>query len=522
MAPGATTAADAVSRALRAPLTINEMSMRLATWTYKEPGGSKVRLLITAEVERSADQALEYTTGLLLVDGNSRTVTTNVETKPLRQNDANTGVATFAGSLLIDPGTYLVRFAAADSEGRLGSVERKVVAWAMDGKSLTVGDLLIGQATGNAPIAPAIEPVIGNGQLAAMMEVYHPALAPDALQATLDVVADENARPLLTMPLQIAGGPSSEVGVLQGVINTSALPPGRYLARASVRQGGKPQGHIVRPFRVLAPTRAVNDASPAHTVLPAAVLSAMLASLPAVDVKELVAANVLASVLTAAEQSRPAAKSAFATARAGNLGPAALDALSAGDQVSAAFLRGVDFFSRGLHDRALQQLQVAMQQAPTFAPARLYLGAVLSQGNRHREAASLLQSAGDLVLSAPVARLAAVSWLRAGDAPNAIAALEKANASGDASVRRTLAMAYVAADRPRDALPLLMQLIESNPKDQEALLAALFAIYSQHVPARQPETLAADRARAQTWARAYAALKGEHMTLVDAWMAYLR
>ena len=55
-------------KALRAPLTMNDVPMRLATWTYKEPGGARVRLLITAEVERGADQSLDYTTGFILVD----------------------------------------------------------------------------------------------------------------------------------------------------------------------------------------------------------------------------------------------------------------------------------------------------------------------------------------------------------------------------------------------------------------------------------------------------------------------
>jgi VWFA-related protein len=512
--PGATSPADAVTRALRAPLTLNEVGMRLATWTYKEPGGSKVRLLITAEVERNADQKLDYTTGLLLVDTNNRSVATNVETRPLRQLETNPGVAVFAGSLLVDPGSYLVRFAAADDEGRLGSIERKVDAWAMNADTLTVGDLLVGQAAANTP----------NGQLAAVMEVYQPSLATQSLQATLDIVQDENGRALLTMPLQVDPGKTPEIGVLQGVINTSALPPGRYLARATVRQSGKAQGHIVRPFRVVVPTRAINDAAPATpAALPAAVLSALLAGLPAVAASELVTPQVLTAVLDAAEKARPAAKTAYAAARSGKLGPAALDALTSGDQAVAAFLRGVDFFAQGQNDRALQQLQVSMQQAPGFAPTRLYLGATLSQGNRHREAAALLQSVGDdLAASAPVARLTAISWLRAGDAPNAIAALEKARATGDASVGRTLALAYVAADRTRDALPLLAEHLEKNPKDPGAILAALYATYSSHVPTARPETLAADRSRAQAWAKTYAALKGENQSLVDAWIAYLQ
>jgi VWFA-related protein len=523
--PNATTPADAVTRALRAPLTMNDVPMRLATWTYKEPGGSKVRLLVAAEVERTADQALEYTAGLILVDRNNRAIASNVETRPLRESSTNPGVAVYAGSVLLDPGTYLLRFAAADSEGRLGSVERKVDAWEMNASALTVGDLVIGQAPGgDAPIAPAIEPTVSNGQLAALMEVYQPKLAADSLQASVEIVTEENGRPLLTIPLQVGVGNSPEVGVLQGLVNTSALPPGRYFARASVRQSGKPQGHIVRPFRVVIPSVAANDSvAPGSAVLPQQVLAALLANLPSVDSKELVSPTVLSAVLTAAENARPGAKSALATARGGKLGPAALDALASGEQAVAAFLRGVDFFAQGQNDRALQQLQVSMQQAPGFAPTRLYLGAVLSQSNRHREAASLLQSVGtEIAGSAPVARMTALSWLRAGDTPNAIAALEKASATGDAAVARTLAMAYVAAGRGREAVPLLQQHLETNPKDQEALLAGVYSLYAAHVPSPRGDTLAADRTRAQSWAKSYASLKGEHQALVDAWMTYLQ
>ncbi len=523
--PAATSPADAVSRALRAPLTMNDVPMRLATWTYKEPGGTKVRLLITAELERTVEQSLDYTAGLLLVDRNNRAVASNVEFRPLHDHPAAPSVAVFARSLLIDPGTYRLRFAAADSEGRLGSVERKVDAWDMTGGTLTVGDLLVGPAPqAGATLTPAIEPVVANGQLVALFEVYQTALAADSLQATLDIVADENARPLLTTPLSVAIGGSPEVGVLRGVLNTSALPPGRYLARASVRQAGKPHGHIARPFRVVVPERTATDAAaPAGAMVPREFLAALVNNLPAVPAKELVTPTVLSTVLTAAEAARPAAKAAFASARKGGLGPAALEALSSGDQAAAAFLRGVDLFAQGQNDRAMQQLQISMQQAPGFAPTRLYLGAALSQAGRHREAAALLQSVGgELAGPAPLARLTAISWLRAGDAPNAIAALERANVAGDVDVVRTLALAYIAADRASEAVPLLTQYLAGNPKDGEALVAGIYVIYASHVPTPRPASLQADRERAQSWAKAYAALRGEHQALVDAWMSYLR
>jgi tetratricopeptide (TPR) repeat protein len=525
----ATSPAEAVGKALRAPLTLNDVPMRLATWTYKEPGGGRVRLLLTAEVERPADQSLEYTAGLAVIDRNNKVIVNNVEPRTFRASENDPGLAVYAGSVVLEAGTYLMRFAVADSDGRIGSVERKVDAWQMNTAGLTVGDLLVAQSPNDpqTPIAPAVEPRVGNGRLSAMMEVYAPALQVEGLQATLEILPSETAKPLATTPMRISVGPSPEVGIVQAAVNTTALPPGRYLARAVIVQGGKPQGHIVRPFRVVAgPARAATDtALSVPSTLPADLLGAMLANLPAVDRKDLLAPDVLAAVLAAAERARPAAKGALASARAGNLGPAALEALAAGDQPMAAFLRGVDFFGQGQMDRATQQLQVAMQQAPTFAPARLYLGAALAHNNRHREAASLLQSVpSDVAGTAPVGRMTGLSWLRAGDATLAIAALEKVGSdpSADSATTRTLALAYVAGNRPAEAVPLLVRYLETNPKDQEALLAAIYATYSSHTPTPRADALAADRARAQTWAKAYAAQKGAHQALVDAWLTYLQ
>ncbi len=526
-APSATSAADAVGRALKAPLTRADLPVRIATWTYKEPGGGRVRVIFSTEVERAIEQSLDYTAGLALIDRNNRLVATNVERKTLSPSDTDPGLAVYTGSILLDPGTYLMRLAVADSEGRVGSVERKVDAWQLNATGLTIGDLMIAQAPPRAGTA-AIEPRVSNGRLAAMMEIYAPSIQTmDRLQATVEVVASEASRPLTSAVMEGGIGSSPEVGVLQATLNTTALPPGRYLARAVIVQGGKPQGHLVRPFRVIAPSSSSAEAATAGgsvaSSLPADLLGAMFANLPLVDRSDLLKPDVLTAVLAAAERARPTAMAALTTARAGKLGPAALEALGSGDQPLAAFLRGVDLFSQGQNDRALQQFQVAMQQAPTFAPTRLYLGAALAAANRHREAASLLQSVTpDVAGTAPVARMAGLSWLRAGDVSMAIVALEKAGPASDAATERTLALAYVAANRPDDALPLLTNYLLTNPRDQEALLAGVYAIYASHAPSPRAATLAADQARAQTWAKSYAAQKGTHQALVDAWMGHLK
>ena len=114
------------------------------------------------------------------------------------------------------------------------------------------------------------------------------------------------------------------------------------------------------------------------------------------------------------------------------------------------------------------------------------------------------------------------SFLRAGDSTNAIAALEQANASGDTAVSRTLALAYLAANRGSDALPLLARYLEVNPRDQDTLLSGIYATYVTHLPTARPETIAADRAGPKPGPRRTASLKGERQALVDLWIKYLQ
>lgn len=528
--PAATSPADAVKRALGAPLVLADLPVRLATWTFKEPGTTRVRVLLAAEIDRRAEGSLDYTTGLVVLDREGRTVANSIAPRTLQATESDERRALYAGAVSLDPGTYLLRVAFADGEGRIGSVERRVNAWQMDPATLTVGDLLLGSVPQGAvqSLAPTVEAPVQE-RLAAIMEVYaSDGVLLDAAQAMLEILPAGGDRPVLTAPMQRGPAASADTRSLQAELSTTALPPGRYLARAIVRDGSEPKGHVTRPFRVIpSPDRAPSTAaSPASASgLPAEMRQAMVDSVAPFDARELLGPEILGEVLVSTARDRPSAvQSALKEAQAGRFGPAALAALEAGDQALASFLRGIDWLSKGQHDRGAQQLQVSMQMAPGFAPARLYLGAALAQSNRHREAASLLQSVpAEVARTAPMGRMAGVSWLRAGEAGNAIAVLEKSGGPGmDLETARLLGLAYVAGNRPADALPLLATYLDSHPSDPEALLAGIYATYASHVAAPRSGTLAADQARAATWAKAYAAQHGSEQGLVDLWVDYLK
>ena len=90
----------------------------------------------------------------------------------------------------------------------------------------------------------------------------------------------------------------------------------------------------------------------------------------------------IAPMLDYVEKRSPTLKDAMVEARAGRYGPAAIEALAAGDQEAAAFLRGFDLFSKGQLDQAAAQLQLAAGPRRQFFPAAFYLGAVFATAGR--------------------------------------------------------------------------------------------------------------------------------------------
>ena len=538
MSAKATTPVDAVSRAIRSPLPINDLPLKISTWTYKEPGSGKIRVIVGAEVERLLDQPLDYTVGMAIVNKQGRGGSPPVESRKLVEKSGDPGTAIFSGILVVEPGQYRVIVSMADSEGRVGSVSRAVTAFQMNGPGVAMGDLLLGGYAGGAKavLEPVIEPAV-TGAMAALMEAYLPSPASSAagtsglkgLEATLEILSGENSPPLATVPMRVGPGPSAEVATVSAQFNTSSLPPGRYLARGTLRQDGKAQGHMIRPFRVIADaagaTAGATAGAPAAVgVLPDEMAMVLLGGLGNFDRKEFLTPAMLTSMFALVDARAAGSKSALKEARGGDLGAAAMTALGEGDQVLAMFLKGLELYQASQLDRAALQFQNSMQLAPTFAPSRLFLGASLAEANRHKEAAGLLQSASTTPPHPAIARIAGEEWIRAGQPALAITPLEIAVQQPNADVRskKLLGIAYVLGGRSGDAVPVLPSYLETNPSDTAALLAAIFGTYSRHLAGPQAASLAADKSNIAKWNKAYASTKSPMQPLVDAWAKHVQ
>ncbi len=271
-----------------------------------------------------------------------------------------------------------------------------------------------------------------------MAEAYAPPVGQQAIvTARLDILRDESSRVLVTAPLQVSVGPSPEMRVAQGRISVSAVPPGAYLARVSFAEGGAARGALIRPFRVLAPASTGGGDAVSASGAPAELLNAVLGSLPAATKDDVLNPATTAALWTATERGRTApVLAAIKTARGGQMTDGALEALAAGDQGVAAFVRGLDLVAKSQIDQAAVQFQTAMRLESGFGPARAMLGVCFLLANREKEAAGLLMSVPPETIPA-FGRLAGEAWLKAGQPAAAVTPLAQAGASDPRAAARS-------------------------------------------------------------------------------------
>jgi len=109
---------------------------------------------------------------------------------------------------------------------------------------------------------------------------------------------------------------------------------------------------------------------------------------PAFQRADLLKSDVIGFFMDVIDRGRPALKGTTALVRTGKMEGTGLQALEAGDQLAATFLRGLELFSKGDLNQAATQFNAALSLSPDFAPASFYLGACFAAGGRDQDAAT--------------------------------------------------------------------------------------------------------------------------------------
>jgi VWFA-related protein len=523
------TVEDQLARTLRSPFAATDLPLRLATYAYQDPQSSKVRVMLATEIDKTTKDPEQITIAFTLTDVNGRIAAGGTQRPTLTPVDGLRGpLLEYASMFSVDPGTYTLKLAAIDAGGRRGSLEHPVQAWQMTGVPFAVGDLLLADTptTPGELIHPPVEARLATGSLAAYLELYSD--QPATLDTTLvriEVAATDTGPALASAPGRLETSADSKSRIVTSVVPVGALPPGQYVARAIVTRGDAKVGELTRPFQITPASVVARVGTPAGSALaPAALLASMLSPIAAFQRADLLKSDVLGLFMDLLDKGRPALKGTTALVRAGKMKGTGLQALEAGDQLAATFLRGLELYSNGELDQAAVQFAAAVRVSPDFSPALFYLGACFAAAGRDQEATIRWSAALTGPDNLPLVYSALGDALfRTGDVGKAIVPLREALSKWpeDDQVRRRLALAYAVTQQHKEALATIEPYLPGHPSDHEAILIALHAIYASAVLGQPLLEGTQNRDRITMYAAAYATAKGPHAALITTWADFV-
>jgi VWFA-related protein len=510
--------ADSLRDALTSPFGVSGLPLRVTTFSHQDPGSGKVRLSIAAQVGQPGAEKTKVTLGYLLIDRDNQVAASYAKEEVLEPRAAGTNEPLeFIGGAVVDPGIYSLRFGVVDGEGRRGSVVREVNAWKMAGEPLALGDLIVGALPEAGQVLRAgVEPTVRADALAAHIELYSTTAATfDRAAVIFEVADDADAAPLVATAGSLVAAAQPTWRASSAAVGLRALPPGRYVARAKIQRDGATVGILSRPFVL----ERVAEGARLSSSAVAAASKSFASTLPPFDRRSVLAPAFLNGMLDVIGARSAELKDAMVEARAGRYGTAAVEALGAGDQTAAAFLKGLDLYAKDQLEPAAQQFNIAAGARREFFPAAVYLGAALAASGRDRDAAGVWQlSLGGEARPPFIYAMVADARLRDGQAQSAIDMLKPAyDRQPDDELARRLGMAYVFTSRYAEAMPILDAYLARHPTEQDALVAAVVAQYELVRAGQLLST--ADGAKMRRYAAAY---KGSERALVDKYVATMQ
>ena len=175
--------------------------------------------------------------GAVLFDGDGRIAGRWVAKDPLERP--------LLGAIAVPPGSYRLRVAALDRDGRQGATESAVDAGLTAVGPLSLGALMLGVSRAGTT---TLQLEFGGEPTAiASFDIYGGA-AGQRLSAALEVARTVDGPPLVTLPVVLTRADDTRV-VAVGTVPIGALAAGDYIVRATVRLEDGTAGHVMRTLR---------------------------------------------------------------------------------------------------------------------------------------------------------------------------------------------------------------------------------------------------------------------------------
>jgi VWFA-related protein len=235
--------ADRIATLLGQPTDIADLPVAVASYTTRGVEPATLRVLISAEISGVQDTGTSE--WAFVIFDRTKVVADG------RQELTGEGTRrTITTSLQLPPGRYRIRLAAASADGRGGVIDAPLPVGLRAAGKLQLSDLVVGTA-----MSGRMQPLrrIAQGQrLAALLETVSADVASlEKTRVALEIVPADGGDPV--QRLLMASRSASDALVLsEAQIDTTALPPGRYVASAIALVDTQPVGRVSRLFEVIA------------------------------------------------------------------------------------------------------------------------------------------------------------------------------------------------------------------------------------------------------------------------------
>ncbi len=518
---------------LRAPLQASDIGVKVSTYTLRDPSSPKLRVLVTAEIDRSLNPTAALALGFILFDANGKAVASQIEPGIPRPRPGQERAQAYVGTALAEaPGLHTLKLAVVDDRGQRGSVEHTFRAQLSSAGQVRATDLLIAESASrpDGMVLPAVAGEFSTDFLHGYLELYSD--VPDVLEQVtvmLEVANDEESRPLDSTEARVYPLTPARTGrIAEAAVPIALLPPGEYVARAIVNVNGRKTGQVARPFRIARATPAFTAPGEGTKLTPGT-----RAPIPFVSrIDRFDRASVLTPPVVGFFIDRlnfgpdgAAVAPALEEARAGRFDAAAQSLGNGGNrQLAHVFLTGLALYSKGDLEGAAVKFRETLKLDSEFFVAAFYLGSCYAAGGRDREAVGAWRTSLVTESDAPfIYTLLSDAFLRLKDANRALDILKEASTlwPQDDQVQLRLGTALALAGRTDEAIPVLDTYLTRNPTDHERIFIVLQAIYQTRAAGRSIKSPAEDKALFERYATMYTAAKGPQGGIVEAWRKFI-
>ncbi len=526
--PAPSSPEEAVVAALKPGRLARDLPIRLTAQTLRDPKSGEMRVLLSANLGRGVAGPADLRVGYALTDRTGRRLGGAIDRMRLQPRGSGADASwSYVNTLILRPGLYTVRMAAAGADGQVGSVEYDIDAKLRPGEGAALSDVLIldPMRPAESGLATLVDGRVVGPTLGVYLETY-----PVRGRAVSSVSFDVADRPDSPSVVGVRAKPVSAEGgrrwTAAADVDVALLPPGDYVVVATAFEGETKLGTVSRAFRLDLSAASAGAGGP-RAVFGVAESGGMVRAFGRQDA---MTPDALEYFLARLKQADGAASepvsAAVASLRGGQFDQAIAALAEAGqERLSVPFLKGLALFGRGELEPAAAQFREALRVDSEFLPAAFYLGACYAAGGRDREAAGAWQTS---LVSESSARIVydvlADALLRLGDGKQAEVILREAIGQwpdDDRFVPR-LSAAEALQQRGAEALVTLEPYLDQHPADANAWFLAMRILYDAHARGGVVTTQAEDAARAAKYAGAYKATGGARLALVDRWAAFIQ